>query len=49
MSAPHGVWLEFGTVKMGARPWLSRTINENKNYIEKTFEAALSNIVKEFK
>jgi HK97 gp10 family phage protein len=49
MSAPHGFWLEFGTVKMGARPWLSRTINENKNYIEKTFETALSNIAKEFK
>jgi HK97 gp10 family phage protein len=49
MSAPHGFWLEFGTPKMQARPWLSRTINENKDFIEKTFDRALSNIAKDFK
>lgn len=49
LSAPHGFWLEFGTPKMQPRPWLSRTINENKKFIEKTFDDALSNIAKDFK
>ena len=49
LSAPHGFWLEFGTPKMKPRPWLSRTINENKKFIKKTFDDALSNIAKDFK
>jgi HK97 gp10 family phage protein len=49
LSAPHGFWLEFGTAKMGARPWLSRTINENKEFINKSFESALSKIASNFK
>lgn len=49
LSAPHGFWLEFGTPKMQPRPWLSRTINENKQYIEKTFNDAIENIAKGFK
>jgi len=48
-SAPHGFWLEFGTPKMQPRPWLSRTINENKKFIEQTFDDALNNIAKDFK
>lgn len=49
IDAPHGFWLEFGTPKMQPRPWLSRTINENKKFIEKTFDDALNNIAKDFK
>lgn len=49
ISAPHGFWLEFGTSKTPARPWLSRTINENREFIDKRFEKALSEIAKEFK
>jgi HK97 gp10 family phage protein len=49
LSAPHGFWLEFGTAKMGARPWLSRTISDNKNFINDTFEKTLSNIASNFK
>ncbi len=26
--APHGLWLEFGTSKMAARPWLSVAYNK---------------------
>lgn len=48
-TAPHGFWLEFGTNTMRARPWLSRTINENKGFINKTFENALNNIARGFK
>lgn len=49
LSAPHGFWLEFGTPKMQARPWLSRTIKDNEAYIEKTFDTAIANIAKGFK
>ena len=49
ISAPHGYWLEFGTRKMRARPWLSRTIDDNKDFIDRRFEKALSEIAKEFK
>jgi len=28
-NVPYGKWLEFGTRKMRARPWLRRTLNEN--------------------
>lgn len=33
--APHGFWLEFGTIHMAARPWLNRTIKENVDKIAK--------------
>lgn len=33
--APHGKWLELGTQHMAPRPWLSRTIKENRDRISK--------------
>lgn len=49
ISAPHGFWLEFGTPRMAARPWLSRTIGDNKEFINKTFENTLFDIGAKFK
>jgi len=48
ISTPHGHWLEFGTSNMKARPWLSRTIDENKDFIKKEFDDTLQKIAKEF-
>lgn len=49
LSAPHGFWLEYGTPKMRPRPWLSRTIDENKKFIDNVLEKTLQSIAKEYK
>lgn len=49
LSAPHGHWLEFGTSKTKARPWLQPTIDSNKKYIQDKFDKAIVEISKEFK
>lgn len=49
LSAPHGFWLEFGTLKMKPRPWLQPTLDKNKKYIQDRFDKAIAEIAKEFK
>lgn len=34
-AAPHGYWLEFGTVKMTPRPWLAPSAEQEKQAISK--------------
>ena len=41
---PYGKWLEFGTSKMSARPWLARSFKANERKITKNFERALRKI-----
>lgn len=33
--APHGKWLEYGTMHMKARPWLSRVLKEKRDMLNK--------------
>lgn len=49
LGAPHGFDLEFGTSKTKARPWLGRTIEENRPYIQKRFDKAIAKIAEGFK
>ncbi len=44
IDAPYGKWLEFGTSKMGARPWLARSFKINERKILKNIEYALKRI-----
>ena len=34
----YGVWLEFGTKKMEARPWFTPAVNKNKKFQKKDFK-----------
>lgn len=34
VNADHGVWLEFGTRNMAARPFMQPAIKENEDYLE---------------
>jgi HK97 gp10 family phage protein len=36
--APHGRWLEFGTIHMRARPWLSRAAIEVRSRLKAVFQ-----------
>lgn len=38
--APYGMWLEFGTSKMGARPWLTPAYKKAIKYTRELFEKA---------
>jgi len=41
-NVPYGRYLEFGTRKMAARPWLSRTLRETAGEVRKILEVEVS-------
>lgn len=44
--AIYGAYLEFGTSKMGARPWLKPATDKSSDYIMKSFALALKKNIK---
>lgn len=44
----YSFWLEYGTFKMGARPFLRPALEDNQKYILNRFTAALEQATKEF-
>lgn len=44
--AIYGAYLEFGTSKMGARPWLKPATDKSSEYIMKSFTLALKKNIK---
>lgn len=43
----YAAWLEFGTEKMGPRPWLSTAVGNTADDIKDIYEAAVAKGVKE--
>ena len=46
-SLPYGEWLEFGTKKMEARPWLLPALDKNNDMIIELHRKALNKSIKE--
>lgn len=45
----YGAHLEFGTRRMGKRPWLEPALDKQRSFIVKSFEKALAKTVREAK
>lgn len=41
-TARYGPWLEFGTARMAARPWLGRALEETREEVRKAMEKVLA-------
>lgn len=46
-SLKYGGWLEFGTTKMNARPWLMPALDKNNDIIIKLYHDALDKSIKQ--
>lgn len=47
-SIQYGFWLEYGTARMDARPWLNPSLLENKDKIMERFQKALQRATEAF-
>ena len=45
----YGFWLEYGTTRMGPRPWLNPSLLENRDKIIERFDKALIRATEAFK
>lgn len=43
---PHGYFLEFGTVKMGARPWLRPSAKQEEKNINRLLDTMLGDLLR---
>lgn len=43
---PHGYYLEFGTSRMAARPWLRRSAEQEEQAINKLLDAMLGDLIR---